>query len=268
MYLDTQADLGIAKHMGGLKASRELFDLCRIVEGDCVLDVGCGIGLTACRLVKELRCEVVGIDISEKMAKWSKKNAKAEGIEGSVEFLVGDAFHLPFRNETSDAVLVESVNAFIRDKPTAMAEYVRIAKHGQYVGLNEATWLATPPPQDLAVYISSSFGTVEFLTSEGWRELLEKAGLNKIKTRVYRVTAKSEVVDRVQILGVRRIVAAWWRLLTWYIFKPGYRKFLKEMLVAAKKAPKHLFDYWGYGVYVGRKTGQSIQHANNSATFQ
>jgi len=149
-----------------------------------------------------------------------------------------------------------------------MAEYVRIAKHGQYVGLNEATWLATPPPQDLAVYISSSFGTVEFLTSEGWRELLEKAGLNKIKTRVYRVTAKSEVVDRVQILGVRRIVAAWWRLLTWYIFKPGYRKFLKEMLVAAKKAPKHLFDYWGYGVYVGRKTGQSIQHANNSATFQ
>jgi len=81
MYLDTQADLGIAKHMGGLKASRELFDLCRIVEGDCVLDVGCGIGLTACRLVKELRCEVVGIDISEKMAKWSKRMRKLKALK-------------------------------------------------------------------------------------------------------------------------------------------------------------------------------------------
>ncbi len=244
----------MAKHMGGLRASREISDLCQILGGEYVLDVGCGIGLTACRLAKDFRCNVVGIDVSEKMAKWSKKNAKAEGVEGSAEFLVGDALHLPFRNETCDAVFAESVNAFIKDKGRAIAEYVRVVKGGGYVGLNEATWLATPPPQDLVNYVSSSFGTVEFLTAEGWRELLEEAGLGEVEVRVHRVTPKNEAINRVRMLGVRRILAAWWRLLTWYILNRGYRKFLREMLVAARKTPRDLLHYWGYGIYVGRKT--------------
>ena len=47
-FFDFAAEIGLTKHMGGLKATEELIELCRIGEGSYVLDVGCGAGQTAC----------------------------------------------------------------------------------------------------------------------------------------------------------------------------------------------------------------------------
>lgn len=42
-------------------------------------------------------------------------------------------------------VVCESVTAFPEDKRKAVSEYVRITKPGGHIGLNETTWLKTPP---------------------------------------------------------------------------------------------------------------------------
>ena len=82
-YFGLQAYWGVTKHMGGLKATRELIELCHIDEGKYVLDVGCGIGITPCYLAKRYGCRVVGVDISQKMVDRSKERAKREGVEDS-----------------------------------------------------------------------------------------------------------------------------------------------------------------------------------------
>lgn len=53
---DLQAELGMTKHMGGQQATEELVELCFIDESTSVLDVGCGVGLTARYLAEEICC--------------------------------------------------------------------------------------------------------------------------------------------------------------------------------------------------------------------
>jgi len=66
-YFDLQAEMGFTKHLGGLKATRELIELCHTNKDKYVLDVGCGVGITACNIAKRYSCEVIGVDISEEM---------------------------------------------------------------------------------------------------------------------------------------------------------------------------------------------------------
>ncbi len=68
--------MGFTKHMGGLKATRELIELCHTNKDKYVLDVGCGVGITACNIVKRYSCKVVGVDISEEMIARSNERAK------------------------------------------------------------------------------------------------------------------------------------------------------------------------------------------------
>jgi len=252
-YLELQADMGVTKHMGGLKATEELIELCYIGKGKYVLDVGCGIGTTACYLAKRYGCRVVGVDISEKMIDWSKKRAKIEGVDDRVKFMVADAQNLPFEDALFDVVICESVNAFIEDKQRAVSEYVRVTKPGGYVGLNEATWIKAQPPTGFVEYFSSTVEKVEFLASDGWEELLESSGLKDIVVRTYKVSALGELIDRVKLLGFKRILGAWYRLLSVYVVDSAYRRYTKKLIKESLNMPKGILEYWGYGIYVGRK---------------
>ena len=80
-YFKWQAYWGCTKHGGGLKATKELVELCRINKGKYVLDVGCGVGMTACYIAKRHGCKVVGVDISERMIAQVKERAKREGVK-------------------------------------------------------------------------------------------------------------------------------------------------------------------------------------------
>ena len=140
-YFEVQAYWGMTKHMGGLRATDQLIDLCHITRDKYVLVVGCGVGVTLCYLAKKYVCKVVGIDLSAKMVDRSKERAKRADVDDKIEFRVADAQNLPFDDGTFDVVICESVNAFINDKPKAISEYVRVIKSGGYLGLNEVSWL-------------------------------------------------------------------------------------------------------------------------------
>jgi hypothetical protein len=45
---DFAAQVGLTKHMGGLEATDEIVAQCHIGAGKLILDVGCGVGMTAC----------------------------------------------------------------------------------------------------------------------------------------------------------------------------------------------------------------------------
>jgi len=151
-YLGVQAYLGTTKHMGGLAATRELIELCHISPDTAVLDVGCGVGATACYLTKQVGCSVVGVDVSGAMIAQAEKRARREGVEGRVEFRQADAQDLPFESGRFDVVLCESVVVFTEAKQRALSECARVAKPGGYVGLNEMTWLKVPPPPEIVEY--------------------------------------------------------------------------------------------------------------------
>jgi SAM-dependent methyltransferase len=197
---------------------------------------------------------VAGIDLSERMIYWSRRRAKREGIEDKVEFRVADAQDIPFDDATFDVVMCESVTAFVPDKQKALSEYRRVTKPGGYVGLNEATWMQTPPPADLVIFLEHTMAKAQFRTPAGWQELLAGAGLADIVVRAYKVNALNQWVDEMRGLGPRDLLDMLraWRDFFFMLRSPAFRKYAKE-ITPSPRIIKNLFAYLGYGIYVGRK---------------
>lgn len=246
---ELQAHLGFTKHMGGLNATQELIELCHVDEGDFVLDIGCGVGLTTCYIAKTIGCRVVGVDISEGMIERSNERAARERVEDRVEFRVADAQALPFEDDLFDVVVGESVLAFTEDQLQAASEFARVAKPGGYVGVNESVWVKDPPSALVAALSRSSGVGIEVLFPHDLRALLEGSGLRVIVARTHKVTALSDTLSQIRRLGLAGLATAWYRAFRLYISRPGYREFVKEGL----SQPKEIVEYMGYGVYVGRK---------------
>ncbi|MGD9001802.1 MAG: class I SAM-dependent methyltransferase, partial [Anaerolineae bacterium] len=188
------AEVGFKKyfHLGGSSATKELIDLCPISEGSYVLDVGCASGKTACYLVQRFGCQVVGVDILPGMVERANERAEAEGIDGRVDFWVGDAQQLPLGDDLFDVVLGEFITGLVDEKEKTVEEYVRVGRAGGTIRLNEGTWLQTPPPPELAEFLETTMGfRGKLLTSEEWLGLLEGCGVKDLKVRIYKADSLS-----------------------------------------------------------------------------
>lgn len=248
-YFEVQAYIGATKHMGGLRSTRELIELCHMGKGAYVLDVGCGVGATPCYLAKRHRCRVVGVDISGRMIARASGRAKRGGVEDRVEFRVADAQNLPFEDALFDAVICESVVTFIEDKQGALSECVRVTKPGGYVGFNEELWIESPPPAEVVEVAERAWGiTDEILTSDDWTRLLEGSGLRDVVVRPHKFNTWRESTQ-VTRYAFGDLVGMLCRVLSLYVKIPAFRKYMKK----TRWLPRGLFDYLGYGLFVGRK---------------
>ena len=170
-----------------------------------------------------------------------------------VKFRVADAQDLPFEDDLFDEVITESVTAFPDDKQKAVNEYVRVTKPGGYVGLNESTWLKSPPPPELVAWASQDLGAnVNPLTSSEWVGLLETAGIRETVVKNCEVNVQDESKGILRRYGCGGLLGVFWRMLSLYVKNPAYRKFAKEVQKDGI-TPKNLDEYFGYGLYVGRK---------------
>jgi arsenite methyltransferase len=252
-FFDFAAEVGFTKHLGGVAATEKIVELCHIDADSYVLDVGCGAGATPAYLVKNHGCRVAGVDISERMIEQARETARREGVVDRTEFRVADAQDLPFDDDVFDAVITESVAALPEDQQRAANEYVRVAKPGGYVGLNESTWLKTPPPPDVVAWISQEVGgQAKPLSREEWVGLLERAGLQDLVVSIYHVDTRDEASAMLRRYGCRGMLRVWGRMLRLYAKNPAYRRFLKRVRQEGLM-PENLNDYFGYGLYVGRK---------------
>jgi arsenite methyltransferase len=254
IVFDFQAEVGLTKHLGGAGSTDALLALCGIDGSKTVLDVGCGVGTTACYIAKRYGCHVVGVDISEGMVARSIERARAEGLEGVTEFRVADAQDLPFEDDRFDIVMTESVTVFPADKGRAVSEYARVTVPGGYVGLNETTWLKMPVPPELAAYIKQDLSmNAEVQTKEGWVDLLQGAGLEVVSATAYTLDMSGEVKGLIKRYGCRGMLKVWSRMLRLYLRDPDYRAFVKETVGGSGPVPKDWVEYVGYGIYVGQK---------------
>jgi arsenite methyltransferase len=248
-YLELHAYTGATKHMGGLSTTKELVELCGIDENSYVLEVGCGVGATACYMAKKLGCRIMGVDIRPSMIERARERAARQHVEDRVEFRVADATDLPFEDGSFDAVLVESVTTFIEDKATAISEYARVLKPGGCVGLNEEIWHQTPAPPEIVEYTALTWDVqVEILTLEGWVELLEGSGLTVTTASARTFSARADFSELARY-GCRDFLTLLWRTTKLYFTSAAFRKYMRER----RRLPKGIWDYLGYALLVGKK---------------
>jgi len=103
---------------------RTIRELCGVRRGNKILEIGCGTGHFSAYF-EELGAEVVGLDTSPEMLKMAKD------LRGDlrVDFSRGNAYHLPFDDNSFDLVAMITTLEFISSPGKALEEAFRVAAH-------------------------------------------------------------------------------------------------------------------------------------------
>ena len=230
-------------HPGGIEKTDEMARMCRIGQNKRVLDIGSGKGTTACHLTEKYTCEVVGLDLSERMIGYAKDMAKKKGLDDRVSFRRANAHNLPFEDESFDIVLAECTTTIL-NKEKAFSEFLRVARHGGYIGDLEMTW-QKPPPERLADKVYNVWDGFRTMTLEGWKEFYESMGLVDVRTVDFSVTIPDMEKAMEKELGVKGMIKMSFRLM----LHPDLRRAMSEYY----RIFRDYADYIGYGYVVGMK---------------
>jgi SAM-dependent methyltransferase len=92
-------------------------------------------------------------------------------------FLRGDAERPPLMADSFDGVICECSMSLFADKPSAVAQAVRVLKPGGRLGLSDMTAEPGALPQELQGYIGQVLCLAQALTVSGYVEVLERGGL-------------------------------------------------------------------------------------------
>ncbi|MGW4273247.1 methyltransferase domain-containing protein [Streptomyces seoulensis] len=96
--------------------------------GQRVLDIGCGIGKPAARLLRAHPVDVVGITISERQVEQARAGAAEAGLADRATFEYADAMRMPFPDDSFDGAWALESMFHIPDRDRALAETARVLR--------------------------------------------------------------------------------------------------------------------------------------------
>ena len=132
-----------------------------------VADIACGTGILADRIARELHPEeIYGVDMSDGML------ALARARSSAVQWRKGPAEHLPFEDDTLDAVVTTSAFHFF-DQPAALREFHRVLRPG---GLAAVATLSPRQPLPLHRLSANRLNPAHNPSPAEMRALFEGAG--------------------------------------------------------------------------------------------
>jgi ubiquinone/menaquinone biosynthesis C-methylase UbiE len=177
LYLEAIAAMeGGSLHPGGFSHTLKLLNKISLSTEDIVLDIGCGTGRTACYLAKTCGAHIFALDNSEKMLAKARSRAYKEGAD--VHFVLGDALDMPFRDETVDMILLESVLIFLPVQDVLKECRRVLKKRGILVDVESQAKESLP--SYAREQIKSICGLPQIPTFKEWVEHFERAGFEPV----------------------------------------------------------------------------------------
>lgn len=147
------------------------FKLLGNVKGKKILDLGCGPGLYNRRLSK-MGADVKGIDLSKGLIKIAKEE------NPNLDFVVGDAEKLPYKNSQFDIVLSTLVLGHLEKWDRALGEINRVLKKGGIFIFSNYNPVVERTKK--TKWFFRSFREIKDYFKEGWRFTTWKKDAKKI----------------------------------------------------------------------------------------
>ena len=181
-----------------------IFDGLPALQGQTILDLGCGVGDLAAEFVNR-GARVIGVDINEELL----REARSRGLPNA-EFRAGDLRALPDFRIVADGLWCSFAAAYFPALPTALTAWARSLRSGGWIALTEIDDLFGHEPlsartQELVrSYAAAAFaaGGYDFHMGRKLRAHLEEAGFTVSKTLVvedqelsFSGPARPEVLD-------------------------------------------------------------------------
>lgn len=149
----------------------------KINEGMTVLDLGSGAGFDCFLASKKvgMKGKVIGVDMTEKMIKKAKENAKKYGYN-NVEFRLGDIEELPVEDNSVDIIISNCVINLAPDKPKVFSEACRVLKESGKLVVSDIVLLKELSQKDMKdeELIAGCVGGA--VLKDEYIEMIKKAG--------------------------------------------------------------------------------------------
>lgn len=159
---------------------RRFLSRLNLQAGHHVLEVACGSGGPDLFLADTFGCRVTGIDNNPDGIATARRLAAAAGLNGRVQFQIGDANQpLPFEAETFDAlVCIDAINHLV-DRARVLQDWQRVLKPGaRLLFIDPIVVTGAISNEEMAT--RSSIGFFLFVPPGETEKLLEQAGLRLV----------------------------------------------------------------------------------------
>lgn len=160
---------------GGMALYRQLAQLTEMAEGQEVLDVACGRGVTTRFLVKTYGVEGSGVDVDANLVREAEERTRTEELFGRAHFQSGPLEDLPYRDAIFDVAIGELGLAASPDPARAIRELARVTRPGGAVVLIQLTWTGNVQPEWREILVQH-LGARPMLLVE-WKQWLREAGV-------------------------------------------------------------------------------------------
>lgn len=123
-------------------------DLLNIVQGETILDLGCGRGNETIQaaILTGVDGKAIGLDITQAMIDTAHVNAEGIGVSNAW-FIKGDIESLPFDEAVFDAVISNCVINHAKSKKKVFCEIFRVLKKGGRFVISDAVSKKPLPPE-------------------------------------------------------------------------------------------------------------------------
>jgi cyclopropane fatty-acyl-phospholipid synthase-like methyltransferase len=150
-----------------------------IQKGELFADLGCGYGVPAMFLTKAKDCRVIGLTASPVQCEDAVSAVKKDGLESSVQFIVGDATKTEFKERTFDGGwFFESI--FHMGHDAALKEAHRILKPGAELLIADFYKLNTISEEQIAI-LKQSAQVNSLVYLRDYPTLLENQGFHLLE---------------------------------------------------------------------------------------
>jgi SAM-dependent methyltransferase len=171
-------------HPGGLAATQDLAERCKLSPEMTILDAGCGSGSSTIFLARRFGCRVVGMDTDLTLLRKANEAARKAKLLDRVAFRLGDLHEIPFDDDSFDGAIAQAVLIFT-DKRRAVEQISRTLHRGGFLGSVELTWRRVPSKETLSrvrATLCSVAANAE--GPEGWMKVLRDSGLTPVEAEM------------------------------------------------------------------------------------
>jgi SAM-dependent methyltransferase len=235
---------GITEHLGGVRATQQLLNLCPIPPSSAVVDLGCGTGFTACLLAQRNPLRILALDLNSSSIKSAQKRIRKRGYSDSIELIQADIHKIPIQNHQADVVIAESVLVFTQLN-LALAEIRRVLKIEGSLADNEMILLKTPTPQ-LEDLLQKKMG-IQTFSLEGWKKHYAQAGFDVIHSSVHHLNLRDQLFSHLQVDGITNYIKA---VVMGLSDKTLWRSFINREIF---QAFLDFRSFIGYGLFILKK---------------
>ncbi|MFE7452117.1 methyltransferase domain-containing protein [Streptomyces griseus] len=153
--------------------------------GDRVLDIGCGIGNPALRLVGARDVNVVGITVSHVQVSQAKERAAQAGLADRATFQFADAMDMPFPDGSFDGAWALESMLHMPDRSSVLTEAARVLRPGGRLAIADIIERGPVSPEGRVVldHICETYKVRSLGTMDEYRETLSANGFVDVEIR-------------------------------------------------------------------------------------